>query len=373
MPAMTRCAGGRYDLASDPVVSIGPDRAYLAAIGIEVVGSGSAMRLDDEVVVSSSADGGRNWGPAVVVVTSADPLVNFDKETLQADPSRPGVAYVLWVRYTSPDPDRAAKTNETFFSRSDDGGTTWSTPVRVYGADTETQFHQLVVLSDGSLLDAFIEAPSLSERPPVQARLAVVHSADGGVTWSAPVTAAEVEFTVVVDPTNKDQVRGTGQGVLAAAGPDGAAYLAWAEEHRDDGSFLAVVRSDDAGRTWSPPGRVVSGSSGQPFIPQVAVAADGTVGVSWYQVGGEEGHELDTEVWLAWSRDHGDSWQSARVAGPFDLRTAPLSADGDFVGDYEGLVPIPDGFAALYAMAKPPSRSGATDIFFSRVELGPPP
>jgi hypothetical protein len=243
----------------------------------------------------------------------------------------------------------------------------------VYGADTETQFHQLVVLSDGSLLDAFIEAPSLSERPPVQARLAVVHSADGGVTWSAPVTAAEVEFTVVVDPTNKDQVRGTGQGVLAAAGPDGAAYLAWAEEHRDDGSFLAVVRSDDAGRTWSPPGRVVSGSSGQPFIPQVAVAADGTVGVSWYQVGGEEGHELDTEVWLAWSRDHGDSWQSDRVAGPFNLRTAPLSADGDFVGDYAGLVPIPDGFAALYAMAKPPSRSGATDIFFSRVELGPPP
>jgi hypothetical protein len=193
------------------------------------------------------------------------------------------------------------------------------------------------------------------------------------LTWSAPISAAEVQFTAVVDPTNEDRVRGTGQGVLAAAGPDGAAYVAWAEEHRGNGSFLAVVRSDDAGRTWTPPSRIVSGSSGQPFVPQVAVAPDGTVGVSWYQVGGEEGHELDTEVWFAWSRDRGRSWQSARVAGPFDLRTAPLSADGDFVGDYEGLVGVRGGFAAAYAMAKPLSRSGATDIFFSRIELGPSP
>jgi hypothetical protein len=41
------------------------------------------------------------------------------------------------------------------------------------------------------------------------------------------------------------------------------------------------------------------------------------------------------------------------------------------VGDYEGLVGLPTGFAALFVQARPRSRSGPTDIFFSRVDLAP--
>jgi hypothetical protein len=371
-PPISSCAGGTYDLASDPVVAIGPDRAYLAAIGIAVIGTEAQLALDDEVIVSVSTDGGSSWGKPVVVVTSNDPLISFDKETLVADPTASGTAYALWVRYTQPAGDEPAQTNATFMARTTDGGITWSTPTLVYEGSSETQFHQLVVLPDGSLIDVFIEAPTLSKRPPLPARLAVVRSADRGMTWSAATTAANVSFTAVRDPTGKDQVRGTGQGILAAGAPDGSLYVCWSEQHAGGTSFLDVVRSTNGGRTWSAPSRVVSTGSGQPFVPQIAVAGDGRVGVTWYQItgAGEDG-QLQTEAWLAWSGDRGKAWQSLRLAGPFDLHTAKLTDGGDFVGDYEGLVGLPRGFAAANALAGPISRSGATDVFFSSVDLGP--
>jgi hypothetical protein len=371
-PPITECAGGPYDLASDPAVTFGQGRAYLAAIGIDVIGTGTQLGLDDDVAVSASADGGGTWGKPVVVATSPDPLISFDKETVVADPAAPGTAYVLWVRYTRPSADKTAMANETFVARTTDGGTTWSSPRLVYGEGTETQFHQLISMPDGSLVDAFIEAPTLSDRPPLAARLAVVRSTDRGTSWSAPVTAAKVSFTEVRDPTGKEHVRGTGQGVLAGAGPDGAVYICWAEQPTNGDAFLSVVRSDDQGSTWSSPRRVVSTSSGQPFVPQIAVAGDGRVGVTWYQVSGDRTQdELATEAWFAWSTDRGGSWQSLRLAGPFDLHTANLTDGGDFVGDYEGLVGLPAGFAAAYALAGPISHTGATDVFFSSIELGP--
>ena len=370
-PHLTTCTRGKYSLASDPVVSIGPDRTYLSAIGIEATGSASDNRFGTDVVVSSSSDRGQTWGDPVVVASSGgDPLVSLDKETVLADRRVPGNAYVVWVRYTNPSPQREARTNETFFSRTIDAGHRWSRPTRIYGADTETQFHQLVELRDGTLLDAFLEAPSLSDRPPVPAHLSVVRSTDGGLSWSKAVTAAAVSFTTVIDPTGKGRVRGTGQGILAAAGPDGAVYVGWSEPRRTGESIVAVARSDDEGRTWGKPMTVVK-ERAQPFIPAVAVAGDGSVGVTWYEVPAQkDGKELSAVVRFAWSIDRGATWRFLRLAGPFDLHTANITSGGDFVGDYDGLVGLPTGFGSLDAVAGSESRNGATDLLYWRVDTG---
>jgi hypothetical protein len=388
-PPLNRCDGGRYDAASDPIVSIGPDRAYLSALGVAVTGSGNDTEFQSEVVVSTTGDGGATWGDPVVVAADPDPLVFLDKESVLADPTVPGRAWVVWVRYRNPSRTQEASTNTTMVSRTTDGGHTWSTSLQIHDAGTETQFHQLVLLTDGTLLDAFVEAPTLGARPAFAAQLRVIPSTDGGLTWGPPVTAASIAFTVPVDPTAKEAIRGTGQGILAAAGPGGSAYVAWSEQHLGAGSFVAVVRSDDAGASWSPPVKVEQGV-GQPFIPSVAVAGDGTVGVSWYEFGasGEGGSSpspspspsvapsgppeppLPTDVRLAWSADEGVTWHRTQVAGPFDLHTAHLTERGDFVGDYHGLVGLPAGFGILYVMASPFAVSGPTEVFFSRVTLG---
>jgi hypothetical protein len=360
---LTICTKGRFVLASDPIVSIGADhRAYLATIGVDAEGG-------DAVIVSTSTDHGIIWSDPVTVAASAGPHATLDKETILADPTSPGVASVVWVVYGaslgSPD------SNAAFVSRTTDGGRTWSSPSRVYGANSETQFHQLGSQADGTLLDAFIEARSLSGHPPppIPARIAVTRSTDAGRTWSDPVTAAELTFTEVIDPTGKDRVRASGVTIALAVTSAGTAYVAWAEEHLVGESTISVARSDDGGLTWGP-AVVAVRSPRQVFLPALAVTGDERVGLLWYQFGkAARGTPLATDVWFAWSRDRASTWTAVRVAGSFDLHSAPLTREGDFVGDYVGLAGLGAGFAAVFVMAKPKSASGPTDVFAARIAL----
>jgi len=99
------------------------------------------------------------------------------------------------------------------------------------------------------------------------------------------------------------------------------------------------------------------------------VAGDATVGVLWFDVRHftPGSARLDTDVWFSTSRNRGASWTERHAAGPFDLRSAPGGSLGPFIGDYMGLVGLPDGFAAVFIQAKPQSRNGPTDVFFSRI------
>jgi hypothetical protein len=79
---------------------------------------------------------------------------------------------------------------------------------------------------------------------------------------------------------------------------------------------------------------------------------------------------LTADVWFAHSQDRGRSWRQTHVAGPTNLRTAPLPAH-NFVGEYQGLAALPGrGFAATFTMAAPQARNGPTDIFFARIGPG---
>ena len=66
----------------------------------------------------------------------------------------------------------------------------------------------------------------------------------------------------------------------------------------------------------------------------------------------------------------GATWRQAHVAGPTDLRTAPLPAH-NYVGEHQGLAAPPGrGFAAIFTLAAPQARNGPTDIFFARIGPG---
>jgi len=85
LPGLAQCAGGPYQLVSDPWTSIGADgAAYVGALGLNPNGKpGSA------VLVSAARDGGATWG-APVVVAAADPRTELlDKPSILADPRRP--------------------------------------------------------------------------------------------------------------------------------------------------------------------------------------------------------------------------------------------------------------------------------------------
>jgi hypothetical protein len=366
LPGLLTCARGRYIHTSDPWVSIGHDGTiYVAALATQPATSTGTAH---DIVVSVSRDHGTSWDAPVVVETATAPPLQPDKEAILADPRRPATAYAVWVDYrvlSGLEPS----VNQVMFARTSDGARTWSTPAAIYSGNDEAQQNQLLMTAGGVLLDVFAEAPSLpgtAHPPPLPVKIRLIRSTDQGRTWSTPVDAARFTYTNAVDPGTGAQLRFFGQDISAASAGN-AVYVAWFEDHTDFSTIL-VARSEDAGVHWRPPQRVVR-EKAEAFLPTLAVAGDATVGLLWFDFRHFQrgSPTLDTDVWFSTSRDRGVHWIERRAAGPFDLRAAPAVRYGPFIGDYMGLVGLPDGFAAAFVQAKPQSRNGLTDVFFSRI------
>ena len=366
LPGLLTCEGGLYAGTSDPWVSVGSDGViYVAVLGTRPATSAGTTH---DIVVTVSRDHGTTWEMPVVVETATAPPIQPDKEAILADPRHPATAYAVWVDYrvtAGVDPS----VNQVMFAGTTDGGRTWSAPAAIYSGNDEAQENQLLLTAGGVLLDVFVEGPSLPSvphPPPLPVKIRLIRSTDQGKTWSAPIDAAKFTYTNAVDPGTGSQLRFFGQNISAASAGN-AVYVSWFEDHTDF-STLFVARSEDAGLRWRSPTLVVR-EKAEAFLPTLAVAGDATVGLLWFDfrhfVPGST--TLDTDVWFSTSRDRGVHWIERRAAGPFDLRGVPAARFGPFIGDYMGLVGLPDGFAAAFVQGKPMSRNGPTDIFLSRI------
>lgn len=366
LPGLLTCAGGRYVHMSDPWVSIGHDGiTYVSALGTR---PSSPTGIAHDIVVTVSRDHGASWESPVVLETATAPPAQPDKETILADPRRPASAYAVWVDY------RVAagvepSINQVMFARTADGGRNWSSPAVIYSGNDEAQSNQLMMTAGGVLLDVFVEGPSLPgtpHPPPLPVKIRVIRSTDQGRTWSTPVDAAGFTYTNAVDPGTGGQLRFSGQDITAASAGN-AVYVAWFEDHTDFSTIL-VARSEDAGIHWRAPQLVVR-EKVEAFLPTLAVSGDGAVGLLWFDFRHFKpgSATLDTDVRFSSSRDRGVHWTERRAAGPFDLRSAPAVRYGPFIGDYMGLVGVPDGFAAVFVQARPQSRNGPTDVFFAHI------
>ena len=207
--------------------------------------------------------------------------------------------------------------------------------------------------------------------------VAVLRSTDRGVTWSGAIKVSDVDTVGVVDPDTGQAVR-TEDIIpdIAAGVSPGHVYAVW-----QDGSFsgpprgkehagIAFSQSLDGGLTWSKKIEINQVPATQAFTPSIAVAADGTVGVTYYDFrNNTPAPGLPTDYWFvhchAATEDctNASNWTSeTHVAGPFDMETAP-DANGLFVGDYEGLARAGNSFVAFFAMANDGNLANRTDIF----------
>ena len=111
----------------------------------------------------------------------------------------------------------------------------------------------------------------------------------------------------------------------------------------------------------------MSPSGVQAFTPSVAVTADGTVGITYYDFRNNAAAAgVPTDVWFVHSHDAGTTWTEQHVSGPFDIETAPVSR-GNFLGDYEGLASAGNDFLAFFVMANTGNVANRTDVFFVRL------
>ena len=366
VPGLLACNGGPYVHVSDPWLSIGPDGiAYLAMLATRAA---TPAGTPHDISVTVSRDHGLTWDQPVVLETATAPPTQPDKEAVLADARHPGTAYAVWADYQVT-PGVEPSLDSVRFARTTDGGRSWSPPATLYDGHDESQQNQLLMTAGGVLLDVFVEGSSLPatvHAPPLPVRVRVMRSTDQGQTWSQPIDAARFTYTTGVDPGTGKGLRFSGQNIAAAVSGN-ALYVSYFEDH-DDFSTILTARSDDAGLHWRKP-HVAVRERAAAFLPTLAVAGDSTVGMLWYDLRhyASGSARLDTDVWFSTSRDRGAHWKERHAAGPFDLRSAPSTRIGPFIGDYMGLVGLPDGFGAAFVMARPQTRNGPTDVFFTRV------
>src|SRR5215216_3955403 len=96
-----------------------------------------------------------------------------------------GNVYVAWARYSG-----QAANNVILFSRSTDGGLTFSKPERLTEGLAEEQFADIAVGPQGAVYVTYRE---IARRGPTQNRVLIVRSTDGGQSFSAPVTVASID------------------------------------------------------------------------------------------------------------------------------------------------------------------------------------
>ncbi len=376
----SKCAPGglNYERASDPWVSIGPDgTAYTISISFNESNNNNA------VGVAVSKNGGKTWSNLHTLIEDNEPNFQFfnDKESITADPVKPGWAYAVWDRLEAPvgnpraDLHTAAFRGPTFFSRTTDGGITWMPHqiIVAFGSSRkQTIGNQIVVDPNSGTLYNFFDLIT----PPFSIsayKVAFIKSTNGGDTWTAPQIISDLRSVGVVDPNTGAAIR-TGDIIPEPAidPKTGQLYVVWQDSRFNGGNYdeVALSTSKDGGATWSTPIRVNTPTGKPAFTPTIKVGSNSTVGVTYYDfrnLAAGNTSTLPTNYWFTSSTNSGASFgNEVQIGSWFDMLTAP-NARGFFVGDYEGLDVSGTTFYPFYVAANSGNTANRTDVFVTTV------
>lgn len=417
IPGITLCGEGPFERASDPWVSFGPTgKAYF--IGLPFDSDPNIFGGNHAVTVNVSTDGGHTWSAPKSLLAENDPDVFNDKESITADPTNANLAYATWDRLENFVPAAAQQEalgrglrferdkivmagrllrqmranaagtaaaaappqfkGPTMFTRTRNGGASWELARIIYdpGADNQTINNQILVQPNGTLIALFTEILSLANGS-TRVNISLKRSVDQGFSFlptNGVTVAQRISTLAIANPvgtfTPDDNLPVRDAGILfdpAVDSKTGRLFLVW-QDNRFSGGLVdqvAFSMSRNAGRTWTPPIKVSQTPSlanhkrEAAFIPTVAVAADGTVAVTYYDFRNDDatGELVDQFVVFCNARTEDCSKQKnwgreARLTDDsFDIRDAPTVGAGEFLGDYAGLAQRGNGVVPAFGIA----------------------
>ncbi|MFM8280440.1 MAG: T9SS type A sorting domain-containing protein [Bacteroidota bacterium] len=213
-----------------------------------LIGSAVDYRASSSAWVYYSMDGGRTWKnvnlgkPPKMTTSSNDPSVAFNRN---------GTGYLVYGAFG--DRTKASPENGVFFSRTTDGGVTWTKHIPVIQ-------HLGEQTPDSTFEDKYYIWVDNSPNSPYANRLYIpwkrvinrdsstqivnVYSTDNGNTWSTPVPVSDRVSGISEDTT-------FGQSFpLTVTGPDGEVYTVW---NYGPKSSIGFAKSLDGGNTFSKP------------------------------------------------------------------------------------------------------------------------
>ncbi len=328
--------------SNDP--SVGFD---MTGRGFLCYGGFNTTTRENGVFIAVTEDEGVTWQPHIPVIlhrgTQTRDSVFEDKYYVWLDNSATSPyfkhAYIPWKRVTDAD-----SATQIVLSKSTDGGLSWSVPVpvsaRATGTSEDTTFGQSFPLAvtgpNGEVYVVWNYGPKHS--------IGFSKSTDGGATFSTPKLiqtykplGTPLRLNEGVRHTLKGRVRVESYPTLVCditnGSRRGALYLCWAADSLPDVYFS---RSNDGGDTWSTPMHVHSNPANDQFWPWLSI--DQTTGdlAVMYLDSRDDIANLAIHCYVSYSNDGGTTWIDRRVSDfQSDVRKNPFQGQ-NFAGDYSG-------------------------------------
>lgn len=319
-----------YGVYGDPVLWSDTAGALFYAHLSDVEARGwESDSLLDRIVIQKSLDGGKTWSNGTYTG------LNFpkaqDKHWSVVDLTNNNI-YLTWTQFDEYGSADTSKHSNILFSRSIDGGETWSDALTINSISGDCR--------DG---DSTVEGavPAVGPNGEIYVTWAYDQaiyfnrSLDYGRTWlphEQKVAEQAGGWVIEVPGLN----RANGLPVLVADQSQGEQrgnlYLNWVDK-RNGNYDVWMMRSEDGGEQWSEPIRINQDTTeADQFFSWLAVdQANGDLYAVYYDRRHSQG--VSTHVYLARSTDGGDSWEEMRIS---EEAFSPIPQI--FFGDYNHIV-----------------------------------
>ena len=331
-----------------PRIAFAPDAPKMVfVLWQEIIFSGGSH--GGEILFARSQDGGRSFSAAINLSksTGGDGKGRINRTiwhngSLDLVAGADGVLFAAWTEYDGP----------LWFSRSTDGGRTFSRPRRLAGGGNApaARAPSLALGPNGTVYLAW----TVGDDPAADIHLA--QSTDGGDTFSDPRTVA---------PS-----KGHSDAPKLAVDAGGMVHLVYAES--SGGPFdryrVRYTRSADGGRTFEMPRDISEAMEQSAAYPCLGVDAKGRLVVIWEMY--PDYRQLPRGLGLAFSGDGGRSFS------PPSAVPASLDAMGSFNGSRQGLLMkklAVNGAGAVAIVNSSMQRGHHSRVWMIRAQIGPEP
>ncbi|MDH5307552.1 MAG: glycoside hydrolase, partial [Myxococcales bacterium] len=318
---------------------------------------GGTIGTDSDILFSRSLDDGLTWTDPAALNTNAASDTGFDG-LVELTTDGAGIWVAVWE--SNDDLGGTIGTDDDIlFSRSTDGGATWSPPAALNttaASDNPPAATRNLpdlapqLTTDGAVWIAVWESGNPLGAPGIGVDLDILlaRSTDGGATWSAPVplnTNAATDRGLITGPVNNRCVDAAGnfntqkcdQDYAAQLTTDGAGnwVAVWVSTIDLGGLDLVktdpdilVARSSNAGVTWSDPETLNTNAdrdSKDDYTPQLTTDGAGNWVAVWTSYDSLDFTiAFDADLLTAVSTDNGVTWSD-----PVPLNTNASTDVGD--------------------------------------------
>jgi hypothetical protein len=294
--------------------------------------------FESTIGISKSTDGGVTFSsPTLLPAAGVLPLSFQDKPFIAADNTNKRFRNNVYVAFDSSPNTPIIAPMPVLFSRSTDGGATFSTPIQINGPNEVASGAQPVVGPGGEVYVAWYRFLDLGDST-LPAGIEIARSNDGGVNFGAPVFVAAADLIGFAGGTMNGNFRVNSYPRMDVNQKNGHVYIVYAANlHNGDSGDVFFTRSTNGGGKWSVPLRVNDDATlNDQWFPAIAVNEDGLIEAVWYDKRNDpENVQLDVYSALSWN--DGESFGPNRRVTPalqhpavgFDPVVVPT-----YMGDY---------------------------------------